>query len=197
MFSTSVAPKCQPSLMTCIIPTMTQTQLASRIAEVALLHGDFTLRSGRKSSYYLDKYLFSTQPDILSELGPMFAQHIPPSATLLAGSELGGIPLVTAASLASGLPSLFIRNQKKTYGTAKQMEGRVRDSDRVVIVEDVVTSGGQVLEAAEVIAATGAEIVLILATIDRMEGGRENIEQAGYKFETLFTTKDLGVGQNE
>ena len=72
---------------------MTQTPLASRIAEVALLHGDFTLRSGRKSSYYLDKYLFSTQPDILSKLGPMFAQHIPPSATLLAGSELGGIPL--------------------------------------------------------------------------------------------------------
>ena len=197
MFSTSAASECQPSLMTCIIPTMTQTPLASRIAEVALLHGDFTLRSGRKSSYYLDKYLFSTQPDILSKLGPMFAQHIPPSATLLAGSELGGIPLVTAASLASGLPSLFIRNQKKTYGTAKQMEGRVCDSDRVVIVEDVVTSGGQVLEAAEVIAATGAEIVLILATIDRMEGGRENIEQAGYKFDTLFTTKDLGVSQNQ
>ena len=77
------------------------------------------------------------------------------------------------------------------------MEGRVCDSDRVVIVEDVVTSGGQVLEAAEVIAATGAEIVLILATIDRMEGGRENIEQAGYKFDTLFTTKDLGVSQNQ
>lgn len=175
---------------------MTRTEIASRIAEVSLLHGEFTLRSGRKSSYYLDKYLFSTQPDILSELGAMFAERIPESATLLAGSELGGIPLVTAASLASGLPSLFVRNQKKNYGTAKQVEGQVASTDRVVIVEDVVTSGGQVLEAAGVIKDAGAEIVLILATIDRMEGGRENIEKAGYKFDALFTTEDLGVSSN-
>ncbi len=179
--------------MTVMIPTMSQTPIASRIAEVALLHGEFTLRSGRKSSYYLDKYLFSTQPDILSSLGNMFAQRIPKSTTLLAGSELGGIPLVTAASLASGLPSLFIRNKKKNYGTSKQIEGQLAATDQVVIVEDVVTSGGQVLEAAEVIAASGAEIVLILATIDRMEGGRENIEEAGYNFDSLFTTEDLGI----
>ena len=172
--------------MTCIIAIMAQTQIASRIADVALLHGEFTLRSGRKSSYYLDKYLFSTQPDILSRLGEMFAERIPDSATLLAGSELGGIPLVTAASLASGVPSLFVRNQKKDYGTATS-------TDRVVIIEDVVTSGGQVLEAASVIEAAGAEVIYILATIDRMEGGHENIVQAGYKFGSLFTTEDLGV----
>ena len=95
--------------------------IARRIAEVALLRGDFTLRSGRKSSFYLDKYLFSTQPDILAALGRMFAERLPAGITKLAGAELGGIPLVTAASLASGLPCVFIRNQKQDYGTAKQL----------------------------------------------------------------------------
>src|SRR5204863_6135609 len=112
---------------------MTREELARRIADVALLRGEFTLRSGRKSSFYLDKYLFSTQPDILGELGRMFAERIPAGTTRLAGAELGGIPLVTAASLASGLPCLFIRNQKKEYGTAKQLEGVLNKNDRVVI----------------------------------------------------------------
>ena len=174
---------------------MTREELAERIAEVALLRGEFTLRSGRKSSYYLDKYLFSTQPAILRELGRMFAERLPKGTTLLAGAELGGIPLVTAASLASGLPCVFIRNQRKNYGTAKQLEGKSSASDRVVIVEDIATTGGQVLEAAKVIAESsgGAAIVKIIATIDRLEGARENIERAGYDFDALFTVRDLGV----
>ncbi len=172
---------------------MSKEQLAQRIAEVALLHGEFTLRSGRKSNYYLDKYLFSTQPDILDALGKMFAERIPEGVTKLAGAELGGIPLVTAASLASGVPCLFIRNQKKDYGTAKLMEGVLEASDRVVVVEDVCTTGGQILEAAKVISQTGAEVVKIIGTIDREEGARENIESAGYTFEALFTKTDLGV----
>lgn len=172
---------------------MDRAALARRIAQAALLRGDFTLRSGRKSSFYLDKYLFSTQPDILHELGAMFAQRLSPGVTRLAGAELGGIPLVTAASLASGLPSVFIRNQKKDYGTAKQLEGVIGPSDSVVIVEDIATTGGQVLEAAKVIVETGAAVRKIIATIDRQEGARENIEAAGFAFEALFTIADLGV----
>lgn len=172
---------------------MTRDQIAKRIAEVALLRGTFTLRSGRTSSFYLDKYLFSTQPDILAELGKMFAERLPSETTKLAGAELGGIPLVTAASLASGLPCVFIRNQKKDYGTAKQLEGAIGSDDTVVIVEDVATTGGQVLEAAKVIADTGAQVLKIIATIDRQEGARENIEAAGYAFDALFTTEDLGI----
>ena len=167
--------------------------LAARIAEVALLRGTFTLRSGRTSSYYLDKYLFSTQPDILAQLGRLFAARLPAGTTLLAGAELGGIPLVTAASLASGLPCVFIRNQKKDYGTAKLLEGRIGTQDRVVIVEDVATTGGQALEAAKVIRDGGATVTHILATIDRLEGARENIEAAGIAFEALFTVRELGV----
>jgi orotate phosphoribosyltransferase len=100
---------------------------------------------------------------------------------------------VTAASLASGLPCLFIRNQKKDYGTAKQLEGKLEPTDRVVLVEDVGTTGGQVLEAIKVIESFGATLVKVIYTIDREEGARENVQQAGYTFEALFTKTDLGV----
>ena len=175
--------------------TMTRSELAQRIAEVALLHGEFTLRSGRKSKYYLDKYLFSTQPDVLRALGEMFADQIDrASVDRLAGAELGGIPLVTAASMATGLPCIFVRNQKKDYGTAQQIEGKITPGDRVVIVEDIATTGGQVIEAAKTLEAEGAKIAKIIATIDREEGAREAIEKgAGYAFEALFTKSDLGI----
>jgi orotate phosphoribosyltransferase len=174
---------------------MDHAELARRIADVALLRGEFTLRSGRKSSYYLDKYLFSTQPEILKALGEMFAQRVAQlgGVTKLAGAELGGIPLVSAASMAGGVPCVFIRNQKKDYGTSKQLEGELGANDHVVIVEDVATTGGQVLEAAQVIAEAGATILRIIATIDRQEGARENIEGAGYEFDALFTVADLGI----
>ena len=173
---------------------MTREQLAARIAEVSLLKGEFTLRSGRTSHYYLDKYLFSTQADVLEALGQLFAERLTDtSINKLAGAELGGIPLVTTASLASGLPCIFIRNQKKDYGTAKQLEGKLEEGDQVALLEDVCTTGGQILEAAKVIEDLGAKVVKIIGTIDREEGARENIEGAGYTFEALFTKTDLGV----
>lgn len=172
---------------------MSREALARRIADVALLRGEFTLRSGKKSHYYLDKYLFSTQPDVLRQLGALFSEHVTADITVLAGAELGGIPLVTAASLASGRPCIFIRNQKKDYGTAKQLEGALQSSDRVMLLEDVCTTGGQVLEAARVIETQGARVEKIVGTIDREEGARANIEAAGYRFEALFTKTDLGV----
>ena len=172
---------------------MDQLQLIARICDTALQRGEFTLRSGRKSSYYLDKYLFETQPDILAALGQLFAQRANEQITRLAGPELGGIALVTAASLATGLPSVLIRNQKKGYGTGKQIEGVLESGDRVMIVEDVATTGGQVIEAAGVIGQAGGEVVKIVAVIDRQEGAQENIESAGFVFESLFTKTDLGI----
>ncbi len=172
---------------------MTREQLAQRIAEVSLLRGEFTLRSGRKSSYYLDKYRFETVPDVLTALGKLFAEHIGPHVQRIAGAELGAVPLAAAAAMASGKPCLFVRNSKKDYGTAKQIEGILNDGDVVVILEDVLTTGGQVLEVAKSLADAGAKIDKIIGVIDRMEGAREAIEGAGYKFESLFTTKDLGV----
>jgi len=172
---------------------MDRAELARRIAAASLLRGTFTLRSGRTSDYYLDKYLFSTQPEILAELGRMFAARLPAGTRRLAGAELGGIPLVASAAMASGLPCLFVRNAKKDYGTAKQLEGKLEPGDRVTFVEDVATTGGQALEAAKVLRDAGAEVLAIIATIDRLEGARENIEREGIRFDALFTVRDLGV----
>lgn len=172
---------------------MTRDEVAREIASVALLRGTFTLRSGKTSNYYLDKYLFSTQPRVLAELGRMFAARLPKGTVRLAGAELGGIPLVSSAAMASGLPCVFVRNQKKDYGTAKQLEGKLEKGDKVVIVEDVATTGGQALEAAKVLRDAGADVTAIIATIDRLEGARENITKEGIAFDALYTVKDLGV----
>ena len=127
---------------------MTHAEMAQRIAELSVLRGNFTLRSGRTSTWYIDKYRFSTDPDLLVAIGPMFAERLPEGTSRLAGAELGGIPLVTTAAMASGLPCLFVRNQKKDYGTAKRFEGELNKGDRIALLEDVATTGGQVLEAA-------------------------------------------------
>lgn len=172
---------------------MTREQLAKRLAEVAVLRGEFTLRSGRKSNYYLDKYRFETQPDILKALGELCAQHVTPDTDRIAGAELGAVPLAAAAGMASGKPIVFIRNQKKDYGTAKQVEGILNPGEKVLLVEDILTTGGQVLEAAKSLTEAGAVVQKIVAVIDRLEGARANIESAGHALETLFTVKDLGI----
>jgi orotate phosphoribosyltransferase len=181
---------------------MPRPEIARAIADAALLRGTFTLRSGKTSNYYLDKYLFSTRPEILRPLGILFADQIRDLEAVLgvkvdrlAGAELGGIPLVTVTSLQTGLPSLFVRSKKKDYGTAKQLEGVLSAGDKVVIVEDVATTGGAALEAAEALKAAGAVVLAIIATIDRQEGARENVEKAGIRFEALFTKAELGIGE--
>lgn len=172
---------------------MDRDALIERIKATALLRGQFTLRSGRTSSYYIDKYRFETVPDVLSALGAMLAARATPETARLAGAELGGIPLVTAASLAGGVPALFVRNRKKDYGTSKQIEGAYAAGDRVLLVEDVLTTGGQVLEAAKTLADAGLRVEKIVAVLDRQEGARENIERAGYAMESLFTLADLRI----
>lgn len=202
---------------------MTRDELAKSIAAAALLRAPegkpFVLRSGRTSNYYLDKYLFSTRPEVLRELGAMFAERIRsiaasnPSpqrgedvakrqergshggALRLAGAELGGIPLVTAASLATGLPCVFVRNAKKDYGTAKQLEGALHPGDRVILLEDVATTAGQALEAVSVLKSAGADVIAVIATIDRQEDAAENMAKAGVPFEALFTKRDLGISE--
>lgn len=173
---------------------LTKQQLADRIAEVALLRGEFTLRSGRKSNYYLDKYRFETQPDLLHALGERFAEHVPTHVDLIAGPELGAVALAAATSLVCGKPFIIVRNSKKDYGSAKQVEGIYQPGQTVVIVEDILTTGGQVIEAARSLEHVGLKVDRIVGVIDRLEGARENIETAGYVFESLLTTRDLGIG---
>jgi len=178
-----------------------RSKLALDIAKASLLRGTFTLRSGRTSTYYLDKYRFSTRPEILSQLGRLFKEQIEEISrehgeiSQLAGAELGGIPLVASAGLSTGLTTIFVRNAKKNYGTAKQVEGIVNEGDRVVFIEDVATTGGQALEAVDVLKSLGAKVPAMITVIDRQEGARENVEAAGVKFFALFTKKDLGVDE--
>jgi len=172
---------------------MTRDELIRRIKETAYLEGDFVLRSGKRSRYYLDKYLFETCPDILRALGEAFAKHVGKDVTLVAGAELGGVALAAATAMACGRNWIIVRNSKKDYGTSKMVEGVLKCGDVVLLVEDIATTGGQVLEAAKIITEAGATVKKIVAVIDRKQGARENITAAGYAFESLLTKDDLGI----
>ncbi len=172
---------------------MTREELIKRIKETSYLEGDFVLRSGKRSKYYLDKYLFETCPDILSALGEEFARYITDDITLIAGAELGGVALAAATAMQTGKNWIIIRNKKKGYGTDKMVEGVLKPGDVVLLVEDIATTGGQVLEAAKVITEAGATVKRIVCVIDRKQGAEENVIGAGYKFESILTKYDLGI----
>ena len=174
---------------------MTREELINRIKQTAYLEGDFTLRSGKKSRYYLDKYLFETCPDILKALGEEFAGHLTDDVTVIAGAELGGVVLAAATAMHTGKNWIIVRNAKKGYGTGKLIEGILNKGDVVLLVEDIATTGGQVLEAAKVITDMGATVKKIVCVIDRKQGAEENITAAGYKFESILTKDDLGIKQ--
>jgi orotate phosphoribosyltransferase len=172
----------------------TNTELARGLKDVAYLEGDFTLRSGKKSRYYLDKYLFETEPRLLRELAREFAKFVTPDVKRIAGAELGAVALAAATALETNLPFVIVRNSKKAdYGTGKLIEGRLDAGDRVLLVEDIATSGGQALEAVKTLTQAGAVVTQIVAVIDRLEGARQNVESAGCKFASIFTSADLGI----
>ncbi|MBI5724006.1 MAG: orotate phosphoribosyltransferase [Planctomycetes bacterium] len=171
---------------------METAELAKRIKAVAYLEGDFVLRSGKKSKYYFDKYLFETQPDILAELGRRFAKFAA-DADVIAGPELGAVSLAAAASLATGKPFTLVRKAAKEYGTAKLIEGTAVAGRTVLLVEDIGTTAGAALEAAQTLTEAGAKIARIVFVLDRMEGAQENVEKAGYEFHALLNKADLGL----
>ncbi len=172
---------------------MDRQELIGRVKETSYLEGDFTLRSGKKSKYYLDKYLFETQPDILKALGVEFAKYATDDVTVIAGAELGGVALAAATAMQTGKRWVIIRNSKKDYGTSKMIEGVLNKNDVVLLVEDIATTGGQVLEAAKIITEAGAKVKKIVSVIDRRQGAGENIASAGYKFESILTKEELGI----
>lgn len=174
---------------------MNRDELIKRIKQTAYIEGDFVLRSGKRSKYYLDKYLFETCPDILRQLGTEFAKYLTDDVTLIAGAELGGVALAAATAMQTGKNWVIIRNSKKGYGTGKMVEGVLKEGDIVLLVEDIATTGGQVLEAAKIITETGATVKKIVCVIDRKQGAAENIAAAGYKFESILTKDDLGINR--
>lgn len=162
----------------------------TRLVGVAFLRGDFVLSSGRRSSFYIDKYLFETDPQLLREIARLLAGMLPAGTTRLIGPVLGGVPLATAVALETGLPFAIVRPGAKEYGTAKLIEGRVEAHDRTVVLEDVVTTGAQAVRAARMVESAGARVLAILAVIDRHEGGREGVEGAGFRFDALYDMAD-------
>jgi orotate phosphoribosyltransferase len=169
-------------------------ELAAALREHAYLEGDFLLRSGRRSSYYLDKYRFETRPDLLAVLGDYIAAAVAehePEAVRIASPELGAVVLAAAASLSSGLPFLIVRNKAKEYGTANRLEGVFEPGERVCLVEDVVTSGGAAVEALEALREAGLECRIAVCVVDREEGGVDALARRGARLVPLFRAVDL------
>jgi orotate phosphoribosyltransferase len=168
-----------------------RAQLAADVADAALLRGDFVLSSGKRSAYYLDKYRFETDPALLRRIARGLAGLLEGKIDRLAGPELGAVALVTALSLETDIPFVIVRRAAKDHGGSREIEGTIRPGDRVAVVEDVITTGGQALAAAERLTAAGATVAAILAVVDREEGGSEAIRSAGHEFRALLAKGDL------
>ena len=165
--------------------------LARKVAGVSHLRGTFRLRSGVESSEYFDKYRFEAEPEILREITEQLAKRLPPDYDALAGLEMGGIPIATMLAQVTGKRALFVRKQAKIYGTCKFAEGGEVNGRRLLIVEDVVTSGGQILESVAALRGEGAIIDQVACVIDRCAGSRENLQRAELALISLFSLEDL------
>jgi orotate phosphoribosyltransferase len=171
--------------------TMNKAELAKRVVEVALRRGEFKLRSGQTSNVYFDKYQFEAQPVLLREIARQLVALIPSDTEVLAGLELGGVPIATALALETGLPAAFVRKERKTYGTCLIAEGAALRDKRVCIVEDVITTGGAVLDSARELRGEGAQLDVVLSVIFRGDPAQDQFAAAGLRRVSLLTLADL------
>ena len=170
---------------------MSRADLARDIHRIAHLTGTFTLRSGRTATEYFDKYRFEADPQLLQRVAAAMAELVPPETEILAGLEMGGIPIATALSRETGLPAAFVRKKAKEYGTMRLAEGAEVEGRRVLVVEDVVTSGGQVVISAGDLRERGAIIDTVVCAIDRQAGGAEALTEIGLTLTPLLTRDDI------
>jgi orotate phosphoribosyltransferase len=168
-----------------------RASLARRIYDTAHITGEFTLRSGAKSTEYFDKYLFEADPPLLRAIAETLVPLVPPGIDALAGLEMGGIPIATMLSQLTGLPVLFVRKKAKDYGTCKIAEGGLVRARKLLIVEDVVTSGGAILDAAKALREEGAQLAPVVCVIDRESGGPANLAKVDLQLKPLFTMSEL------
>jgi orotate phosphoribosyltransferase len=170
------------------------SELARMLVDRALLEGDFTLRSGKRSSWYLDKYRFETEPEVLRELGDALARAVrehEPDAIRLAGPALGAVALTAAAALSSGLPFIIVRGETKEYGTANRVEGPFEPGELVCLLEDVVTTGGALVEAVSALRDEGLVVRNAVCVVDREEGGSDALARLGVRLRALFRAEEL------
>lgn len=164
------------------------TTLANRVYDAAHLTGTFTLRSGQTSTEYFDKYRFEADPALLRDIAAALAPLVPEGIDALAGLEMGGIPIATALSLETGIPARFVRKEAKTYGTCLLAEGGDIEGQRLLVVEDVVSTGGQVLMSTADLRERGAKVDTVLCVIDRRPPA--SVAQNGTTSD-VFATEDL------
>ena len=177
---------------------MNDAELREGLVEAAYLEGDFLLRSGKRSQYYLDKFRFETRPDLLGALGERIAGVVrehEPEAVRLAAPVLGAVPLAAAASLVGGLPFVIVRDEAKAYGTANRLEGAYEEGELVCLVEDIVTSGGALLESIAAVREAGLVVRTAVCVIDREEGGADALARLAVRLRPLFRVKDLLQGE--
>jgi orotate phosphoribosyltransferase len=167
------------------------THLASQIYQISHLTGDFLLRSGTRSSEYFDKYRFESEPELLKQIAKAMAAKMPSGIDYLAGLELGGIPLATALALEIGKPAVFVRKEAKTYGTCQLAEGKDIKGKTLCVVEDVITTGGQVVESVNELRQRGAHVEHVLCVINRAGTTPEPMKAAGLTLHHLFTMDEL------
>jgi orotate phosphoribosyltransferase len=170
---------------------MDRRQLAAALFSRSHLTGEFLLRSGRISNEYFDKYRFESDPQLLRAIAQALAPTLPPDTEILAGLELGGVPLAVMLGQVTGLPTAFVRKAAKPYGTRRVAEGSEVDGARVVVIEDVVTSGGQVIASTEDLRGLGAIVEHALCVIDREAGGADALAEAGVVLRPLYTMSEL------
>lgn len=170
---------------------MTSLDLAREVHDRCRLTGRFVLRSGRIADVYFDKYQFESDPVLLDALAARMAALVPEGTEVLAGLEMGGIAVATALGRHTGLPCSFVRKRAKEYGTARLSEGADVAGRQVLVVEDVVTSGGQVAISTGELRELGARVDHALCVIDRQDGGAEALAEHGIALASLFTRDDL------
>jgi orotate phosphoribosyltransferase len=169
-------------------------ELRAGLRAAAYLEGDFLLRSGRRSRYYLDKFRFETRPDLLGPLGSLIAAAVSehePDAVRIAAPVLGAVPLAAAASLAGGLPFVIVRDEAKAYGTANRLEGAYEEGECVCLVEDIVTSGGALVESVQALREAGLRVSNAICVVDREEGGVDALARHAVRLWPLFTASEL------
>lgn len=165
--------------------------LAEKINKASKLHGKFILRSGKTSDTYFDKYRFESNPELLKEIAQQMSQLIPENTEVLAGLEMGGIPIVTMLSQITNLPCAFIRKNAKEYGTCQYAEGADLIGKKIVLIEDVVSSGGAIIDATKKLRSDKIEVETAICVVDRQTGGKEILSDNGIKLISVLTREDL------
>ena len=170
---------------------MQKIELAQKIKSISFLQGKFKLRSGKTSSFYWDKYRFESEPELLKTILEEMQKLLPASFDKFAAMELGGIPLATGLSLKTGKPCLYVRKKAKNYGTCNLVEGGFNKGEKVVVIEDVITTAGQVCSSIKQMRSLGLIVKDVICVIDRQQGGRENLKRIGCPLNCLFTGEEL------